>query len=206
MEFLNKKQKIIVGVLISIMFIFIGYYILNKTENSNFIDLEEEMIDDQEDVIEIEKEDDEIVVHVTGEVENEGIVKVKKDSRLIDVIEEAGGTTDEADLSKVNLAYTVEKKQKIYIPNTQEPIEEYVTDDAGEGVIPEEAKTNKGKVNINTAKQTELETLNGIGPSTALKIIDFRNENGEFKKIEDIKDVPGIGESKYESIKDDICV
>ena len=134
------------------------------------------------------------------------IVKVKKDSRLIDVIEEAGGTTDEADLSKVNLAYTVEDGQKIYIPNTQEPIEEYVTDDAGEGVIPEEAKTNKGKVNINTAKQTELETLNGIGPSTALKIIDFRNENGEFKKIEDIKDVPGIGESKYESIKDDICV
>ena len=206
MEFLNKKQKLIVGILVSIMFIFIGYYILNKTENSNFIELEEEIIDNQEDVIEIEKEDNEIVVHITGEVENEGIVRVDKDSRLVDVIEEAGGTTEDADLSKVNLAYTVQDGQKIYIPNAEENIEEYINEEAGEGVIPEESKVNKEKVNINTAKQTELETLNGIGPSTALKIINYREQNGQFKEIEDIKNVPGIGESKFEAIKEDICV
>ena len=72
-------------------------------------------------------------------------------------------------------------------------------------MIVEEEKVT-GKVNINTAKQTELETLSGIGPSTALKIINYRQENGNFKTIEDIKNVPGIGESKFENIKESICV
>lgn len=83
-------------------------------------------------------------------------------------------------------------------------IEEYVTQEAGDGVIPEE-NTRLDKVNINTAKQTELETLSGIGPSTALKIINYRNENGKFETIEDIKNVPGIGENKFENIKESIC-
>lgn len=152
--------------------------------------------------------DEEIVVHITGEVVNEGIIRIKKDSRLVDVIEKAGGTTKEADLSKINLAYQVKDGQKIYIPNMNDKeneIQEYITGGAGNNIIIEE-KENESKVNINTANQTELETLSGIGPSTALKIINYRNENGEFKKIEDIKDVPGIGESKFENIKENICV
>ena len=151
---------------------------------------------------------EEIVVHITGEVVNEGIIRIKKDSRLVDVIEKAGGTTKEADLSKINLAYQVKDGQKIYIPNMNDKeneIQEYITGGAGNNIIIEE-KENESKVNINTANQTELETLSGIGPSTALKIINYRNENGEFKKIEDIKDVPGIGESKFENIKENICV
>ncbi len=206
MEFLNKKQKLILIIIGSIMLIFIGYYILNKAENSNYIEFdEEEIINTEEETI--EKEENEIIVHITGEVENEGIVKIEKDSRLADVIEEAGGATNEADLSKINLAYTVKDGQKIYIPNVEEDLkEEYITDEAGEGVLPEEGNIKQEKVNINTAKQTELETLSGIGPSTALKIINYRNENGEFKQIEDIKNVPGIGESKFENIKEDICV
>ncbi|MBO5179536.1 MAG: helix-hairpin-helix domain-containing protein [Clostridia bacterium] len=64
----------------------------------------------------------------------------------------------------------------------------------------------KIKVNINTATQAELESLSGIGPSLASKIIDYRNKNGKFKKNEDLKNVPGIGESKYETFKDEICV
>ncbi|MBO4815681.1 MAG: helix-hairpin-helix domain-containing protein [Clostridia bacterium] len=207
MEFLNKKQKLILIIIGSIMVIFIGYYILNKTENSNYIEFdEEELINTEEETI--EKEENEIVVHITGEVENEGIIKIEENARLADVIEKAGGATNEADLSKINLAYAVKDGQKIYIPNIEEDLgEEYITNDAGEGVLPEEIENLKAeKVNINTAKQTELETLNGIGPSTALKIINYRNENGKFKKIEDIKNVPGIGESKFENIKEDICV
>ena len=207
MEFLNKKQKIIIGIIGVIMLLFIGHYIINKTENSEYLEFdEEEVINTQEEII--EKNENEIIVHITGEVENEGIVKIEKDSRLVDVIEEAGGTTEEADLSKINLAYTVKDGQKIYIPNIEENLEEeYITEDAGDGVLPEENNNiKKEKVNINTAKQTELETLNGIGPSTALKIINYRTENGEFKSIEDIKNVPGIGDSKFENIKEDICV
>lgn len=158
-------------------------------------------IQNEEEVI-----DEEIIVHITGEVKNEGIIKIKKDSRLADVIEEAGGTTEEADLSKVNLAYQVKDGQKIYIPNINDKkIQEYITEEAGDSIIIEE-KESKSKVNINTATQTELETLSGIGPSTALKIINYREENGKFKKIEDIKNVPGIGEAKFENIKEEICI
>ena len=190
MDFLNKKQKIIIGLIGSVMFIFIGYYILNKTDNMEYLEFEE--IENSHEEIK-ETQEESIIVHITGEVENEGIIKVEKDSRIADVIEEAGGPTGKADLSKVNLAYEVKDGQKIYIPNVDEKTEEeYIIEDAGEGVLPEEEGGGQEKVNINTAKQTELETLNGIGPSTALKIINYRNEHGDFKEIEDLKNVPGI--------------
>lgn len=152
--------------------------------------------------------DGEIIIHITGEVLNEGIVKTKKDSRIADVIEQAGGITEEADLSQVNLAYQVKDGQKIYIPNINDEENDtqvYITEEAGINVVIED-KEYGNKVNINTASQTELETLSGIGPSTALKIINYRKENGEFKQIEDIKNVPGIGEAKFESLKGEICV
>lgn len=154
--------------------------------------------------------DEKIIVHITGEVAKEGIVKIKKESRLADVIEKAGGTTEEADLSRVNLAYKVEDGQKIYIPNindkeNEKEVQEYITEEAGTNVIIE-GNESGNKVNINTATQAELETLPGIGPSTALKIVNHRKENGKFEQIEDIKNVPGIGEAKFESLKEEICV
>lgn len=84
--------------------------------------------------------------------------------------------------------------------------ESYISEEIGENIIVEDIKTNTNLININTATQTELETLTGIGPSTALKIINYREENGKFNTIEDIKNVPGIGDSKYEAIKNEICV
>ena len=148
---------------------------------------------------------------MTGAIKKDGIIKAKQGDRIADVIEKAGGITEEADLSKVNLAYRVSDGQKIYIPSINEKdfqteTEEYITNEAGKNIIVEEKETNKEKVNINTATQTELETLSGIGPSTALKIINYRNENGKFKTKEDIKNVPGIGEQKYESIKENINI
>ena len=80
-----------------------------------------------------------------------------------------------------------------------------VEEKAGDNIIIEENKSKVEKVNINIATQTEIETLPGIGPSTALKIINYRNEHGKFKNIEDIKNVSGIGDSKFENIKEYIC-
>ena len=206
MEFLNKKQKIVLILIGIIMLLFIGYYVLNKSENQKYIEFNDDEIIEFETKEEVE-DDDEIIVHIAGAVENEGIICIDEDSRIADVIDKAGGVTEDADLSKINLAYAVKDGQKIYIPNYEDEEEKYITEEAGDGVLPEETNTtNYEKVNINTAKQTELETLSGIGPSTALKIIDYREKNGDFKTIEDIKNVPGIGESKYESIKEDICV
>ena len=214
MENLNKKQKIILIIIIICIIIFISIYIIKKINNSNsYISMETEEIERKEENIDDtflseDKKKNEIVIHITGAVVKEGIVKVENGSRISDVIEKAGGITENADLSKINLAYIVEDGQKIYVPRLDD--EDDVTtvkDDAGEQVIKEDDnKSSFNKVNINTATQTELETLNGIGTSTALKIINYRNESGNFKKIEDIKNVPGIGDSKFESIKEYISV
>lgn len=208
MEFLNKSQKIIFILIGALMIIFIGYYIIKKTEYYNYNELEvleeSDNSNNEEEII-----NREIIVHITGEVINEGIIKVEENSRIADVIEKAGGVTDEADLSVVNLAYLVRDGQKINIPNKndneEENVREYLTENAGPNIVENDIK-DENKININTATQTELEVLNGIGPSTALKIINYRNENGKFKKIEDIKEVPGIGESKFEGIKENICI
>ena len=82
----------------------------------------------------------------------------------------------------------------------------YITENVGENIIIEDITVKTELVNINTATQTQLETLSGIGPSTALKIIKYREENGKFKTIEDIKNVPGIGDSKFDTIKNEMGI
>lgn len=205
MEILNKKQKIILIVVVAFILIFIGYYIIKKTNENKYTSLE--IIEENETIDNnTEETSNIIIVHITGEVKKQGIIEIEEGARIANIIDKAGGVTEEADLSKINLAYQVEDGQKIYIPNKKD-IEniEYITDDAGEKVVDNDANKTE-KININTSSQTELETLSGIGPSTALKIIEYREENGKFKTIEDIKNVTGIGDAKFENIKESICV
>lgn len=204
MEFLNKKQKIILICIIIIMCMLILYYIISKTETRDYEEFEISEENETTQETENQVEDNIIIVHVSGEVNKPGIIELKEGSRIADAIEKAKGSTEYADLSKINLAYEIKDGQKINIPSKNEIIEVYIEEEAGENVIENEIKNSK--VNINTALQTELETLTGIGPSTALKIIEYRKENGEFKAIEDIQNVPGIGEAKFENIKQEICV
>lgn len=209
MEILNKKQKIIVVVLIIIMCIVIGYYIISKTEKYDYSDIEKiSNIIEEDQEVDDNIIENKIVIHITGEVEEEGVIELEKGARISDAIEEAGGTTEEADLSNVNLAYSLSDGQKVKIPNINEKDEEItvVEEKAGDNIIIEGNKSKEEKININKAAQTEIETLPGIGPSTALKIITYRNEHGKFKNIEDIKNVSGIGDSKFENIKEYICV
>ena len=116
-------------------------------------------------------------------------------------------TWSESDLNKINLAYILEDGQKIYIPNKSEKIEnnEYIIDGSGNN-----AKSNSlkevGKVNINEAMQTELEQLPGIGPSLATRIIEYREQNGNFNNVEDLQNVKGIGDAKFNDIKDKVTV
>ena len=134
---------------------------------------------------------------------------------MIDAIDAAGGLTEDADMSKINLAYVLEDGVKIKIPSVNDKNEvredNNVTNGAEivDSVLEDTSNSANSKskmININKASQTELETLPGIGPSIALKIINFRNENGKFSSIEDLKKVSGIGENKYENIKNLICV
>ena len=194
MEILNKKQKIIVVVLIIIMCIVIGYYIISKTEKYDYSDIEKiSNIIEEDQEVDDNIIENKIVIHITGEVEEEGVIELEKGARISDAIEEAGGTTEEADLSNVNLAYSLSDGQKVKIPNINEKDEEIIVveEKAGDNIIIEGNKSKEEKININKAAQTEIETLPGIGPSTALKIINYRNEHGKFKNIGDIKNVSG---------------
>ena len=214
---LTSKQKIITIIIISIISISIFLYIYNKNRNYNYIDDDEILAKDKisDDVI-VEDEDsinsltETIIIHVAGEVYNPGVVKLKEGQRIEDAINAAGGLTENADVSNVNLAYVLEDGIKINIPNKNEKIEEYISNDIGESIIDDnsknERKENKRMININKATQAELETLQGIGPSLAEKIIEYREQNGKFNTIEDIKNVNGIGDTKFQNIKDNISV
>lgn len=219
---LSKKQlAIIIGIGAIVIFV-IGYYIYKISmpeENYEQLDIVSENKQEQtkENVEKGEEETDLIIIHIAGEVKNPGIVKIKEGARIADVIEKAGGLTQKANIININLAYVIEDGQKITIPskeNIEEEKEnqnEYISNENGQGIIEENPKTNttitkNTLVNINKATSEELQTLRGIGESTATKIIEYRKQNGEFKQIEDIKNVPGIGNSKFEAIKDNIKV
>lgn len=211
----NLKNKKILYISICAVVIFVCIIIClimeqnnqneNSFENNNFI------VESENNLAEtIETKENKIFVHITGEVQNPGVVEVSEGSRIKDVIEMAGGPTDMADFGKVNLAYQVEDGQKIVIPNindknTEMNNDDYIIQNDG-GIIISDPNTNNKKININTATQSELESLTGIGPSMAAKIINHRLSNGKFEKIEDIKNVSGIGDSKFQALKDEICV
>ena len=189
----SKEQKIIIGLIGIIIISIIIYYMTQKIGN-------DEIVIDNTESIEEEEIEEKIAIHMTGCVKNPGIIELEEGARIDDAIQLAGGLTEEADLTNVNLAYKVEDGQKIYIPNIHDVEEKEIIQENQEGIFNEESET--GIVNINTAKQTELETLPGIGPTIALRIIEYREENGKFTNIEELKEVEGIGEAKWEQIKD----
>ncbi len=211
---LSKKQLIILIAIGGVIIFVIGYYLYTTTSNESYeqLDIISEEQDNQNKE-NVEKEQEEmIVVHIAGEVKKPGIVKTKEGARIADIIEEAGGLTENANITNINLAYIIEDGQKITIPSKDQKVEakqeEYIQTENEQGIINEEQGIfNKNQVlNINRATKEELQTLQGIGESTAEKIITYRKENGNFKQIEDIKNVPGIGDAKYENIKEKISV
>ncbi len=198
-----------------IVIITIGAYILktmNKEDKDIFLS-ENEILNSVENGGTDNEEENKILIHITGSVKAEGVVILNSGDRVIDAIEAAGGEKEDADLSKLNLAYILQDGEKLYVPSINDTEEKvYVTAENGENVITEGAgNTDKvdGKketVNINTATKEELMTLPGVGESTAIKIIDYRKSNGKFQKIEDIKSVPGIGDSKFQTMKEKLSV
>ena len=210
---LTKKQKIIVIAIAGIVAIGIMYFIYNKNQVKEDINIENEILVNNVSTNENNTNDDIVIIHITGSVKNPGIVKLKEGSRIEDAIEAAGGLTENADITKVNLAYVVEDGTKIKIPSASEEDigdEDIIDSKSGDNIIIEENTVSSNNstqtININKATEKEFETLPGIGPSLASKIIEYRNQNGKFESIEDIKNVNGIGDNKYEKINDLITV
>ena len=153
-----------------------------------------------------------IVVHVIGEVKKPGVIKLKEGSRIIDAINKCGGQTEEADLSKINLAYVLDDGSQIYIPRIKEDIQNttIMKTEAGENVIVNNVTQGEDeksiKVNLNTATLEKLMTLPGVGESTAKKIIEYRNQNKKFNSVDELKNVSGIGEAKLNALKEYVYV
>lgn len=221
MRKLNLKQKKIIAIILIILVVIAYYYFYLRDTTEEISNQDLEINNTQEN----NQTNETIVVHVSGAVNIEGIVELDSGSRIANAIEKAGGIKENADMTDINLAYLLEDGMKIHIPTKEEteanknnentPAESYVTAASG-GVNSKEATNStqssstsdmsSKKVNINTATQEELDTLPGIGPSIASKIIDYREQNGKFNSIEEIKEVSGIGEAKYEKIKDSITI
>lgn len=215
LENLSQKQKIIVTVIAIAVLIGIISFIYNKNQTKDDTILENDILitntSTNNNLVENEFAKDLVVVHITGSVKNPGIVKLSEGSRIEDAIQAAGGLTENADISKVNLAYVLDDGIKIKIPSiTDDDIgdEEIINEESGENIIENDTTSSKNNksININKATETELETLPGIGASLASRIVEYRKQNGNFSSIEDIKNVSGIGDSKYLNIKDFITV
>ena len=214
LEKLNTKQKIglILAALLIVILAFIWLFsIYGNDAPKNEIKKSQESNNEVEFKLGIkEKENKTIMVDISGEIITPGVVKLPEGSRIIDAITAAGGKTEDADLSKVNLAYILDDGVQLYIPRYNEKLEkEIVQTEPGVGIIQEGINTTSkkdSKVNINTANKEKLATLPGIGEGTAEKIIEYRSKTGKFKAIDEIKKIPGIGESKFKSLKDKITI
>lgn len=154
-----------------------------------------------------------IMVDVKGAVKNPGVYQLDADSRVIDAILLAGGYAKNAQSRQINHAQKLQDEMVIYVPQKGEDTEEILsmTSQQTSTSVPSTQgstaqKENSNLVNINTADEAGLTTLNGVGPAKAQAIIAYRTENGPFKTIEELKNVTGIGDKTFESLKDYLTV
>ena len=193
---LTKEQLYIILGLIASIIIGSGVLVYNRY----FAPTDEKVLVEapREEVLQNET----IIVHVSGEVKREGVYKMKNGDRVVDAIALAKGATDRADLSQINLAKTLSDGEKLVILKKREQAK-------AEGKlnsINAEKSPEGGLVDINSADEKTLCTLPSIGPSTAKKIIEYRQSKGSFSSIEELTQIPRLGKKTLEKIKDKITV
>lgn len=170
---LDKKQIIIGGAIILVIVGIIGYYFYTnlQTNEEEILEIEEENTIQTTNKTIDNIEEEQIIVHIAGEVKNQGIIKTIEGARIADIIEQAGGLNEEADITDINLAYPVEDGQKITIPKKGQETNEYITEEStssSENSTKTTTTENK-KININKANKEELQTLQGIRRSNCTK-------------------------------------
>lgn len=149
-----------------------------------------------------EAKTEELYVDIDGAVASPGVYRLADGSRIADAIDAAGGLSEGADVSSLNRAQKLVDGQKVHVPIAGETP---ASPDADSGSGASSGQTS-ALVNINTASVEELQSLSGVGPSTAQAIVDDRTQNGAFSSIEDLMRVSGIGEKKFEKLRSQVCV
>ena len=206
---LSNQEKITIILLLILIIVGVGI-VLNRNINREDNFIVNRASDIPENNTAIQKEVPSVIIHITGAVKNPGVYQLKSTDRIVDAVKIAGGATEEANLDLINLAALLKDGQKIIVPSkiyneNGEEINKNI-DNNVEVIYSSSSVSSSTKININTANATMLQTLSGIGPVLSERIIEYRNQNGFFGVIDDIKDVSGIGEKKFEGIKDLICV
>ncbi len=197
---LSNKEKIIkvTAIIILVVVAFFVFVIGDDDENDEMIKNDQQSLVIGESVpadntVEI------IIVDVAGAVNAPKVVELPAESRVADAIAAAGGLSENADTSQINQAAFLNDGEKIYIPAIGE---EEINSSGNYSSVAEDAS----KIDINTATSEELQTLTGVGPATAEKIISYRSDVGYFSEIEELKNVDGIGEKTFNKLKDHIMV
>lgn len=220
-EFLKNKKRIGIVAILGIILIIsgvvysqYGFKELKKNDTESiFVDADKINIDD--DVLKNKSIDDkgksedatidlknkDIVVEIKGEIKRPDVYTLDENSIVKDIIDKAGGLTENADLSNINRAKKLQNHELIYISNINDKNQN--VNMSNNNTILSQGNSN-GKININIATLDELKTLTGIGDAKAKKIIEYREQNGGFKSIDDMKNVSGIGDKMFEQIKEQI--
>ncbi len=199
---MNRKHFILksIVIFIGLLLFLIIYYIANQETatvlyeqpNGNGLEIPKEA---EEEIIKETERDQSIMVDIKGAVQNPGVYEVQANMRVHDVVQLAGGLTENADVFSINFAERVYDEMTIIV---MEKGQEIASNSGGNGTSP--------KVKVNHATKEELMTLPNIGPSKADAIIQYREENGMFQKPEDLMEVSGIGEKTFEQLKDFIQI
>lgn len=216
---INKKYKVIGSVILAIIIIvvmFVKYSLGGRNDlksSSEDIFIDDEIKDKSYDLPSNVSNDSnslsqsvsnfkEIVVEIKGEVKNPNIYKLNENSIIEDLINKAGGLTEFADISKINRAEKLQDHIAIVIPNKNDPNSQNTISSS----VSASSTQGNSLVNLNIATDIELQSLPGVGPSKAKSIIEYREKNGGFKSIDEIKNIKGIGESSFEKLKDKITI
>ncbi len=206
--YFTNREKLLFSIVLILAIALSGTIYMNHNKASTFIaGSSEKTIEDEKKYKEDETSDANkmIGVHIAGQVKAPGFIWMEEGKRIYDAINFVGGTLPEADLDLINLSEKLRDEEKIYIPKKGETISvDSLQSDNNIGTSDRGIKS--GKININNATESEFETLPGIGPVLAKRIIEYRKSMGLFKTVEDIKGVSGIGEKRYDEIKDLITV
>ncbi len=219
---LEKKQYFIIGVVV------IGIFFWMKKDNSSLVDNSSVLNEKTEQsserlgassnqssspsqaVSQSSIQSKTITCDITGAVKHQGVYTLKNGARLQELIDAAGGAKENAQLKAVNRAVLLKDQDKIHIPYKGEKVDN-ATSVSSSNVTSSESSVSQSdnsgdKVNLNTASAQELQKLNGIGQKKAEQIIAYRDQNGQFKKIEDLTQVSGIGEKTFAALKDQLTI
>lgn len=223
-DFVDKKEsdqkidisnkKLIIAALIAAALIGAAFLIFTSNDSAQTefsvqkgeMEIDNAALDDPVDAINAveDAEPEQICVHIGGCVLNPGICYLRQGSRIADAVEAAGGMSEDAAVDAINLAKILNDGEQVIVQSKSDLMQQQTEVPAIDSAA--KSQTGSGKININTASSSELQTISGIGQSKAEKIIEYREKSGPFKSVEDLTNISGIGEKTLESIKEYICV